>query len=130
MYDAVSGAMRFQNSKYTYLKNKGPIPAGEYTMDLSIDPNRLAKMDKAGNLYSGQGIERIPQGFLDSNPWGNYRVRLNPSSGTITHGRTNFYIHDSHKGFTRGCIETETAFFIKLLEYRKNSSKLTLYVKY
>jgi len=130
LYRAVSGFRGYQNPKFASLSNLGPIPEGAYNINLTLDPNRFAQIDASGNLYSNNGIERIPEGFLDSNPWGTFRARLNPLPGTNTYGRTNFYIHNSSKGYTHGCIEIESAFFNKLLDYRKIHSSITLYVNY
>ena len=131
VYNGVSGMIGFQNPKYTNLKNKGPIPEGGYSIDLTLDPNRTAKIaDKQGKLVDNYGIEKIPEGHLASNPWGHMRARLMPLKGTNTFGRTGFYFHDSIKGFTHGCIEVDSFFFDRLLEYQKSHSSINLYVTY
>jgi len=131
VFSAVSGYLGYQKPKYTYLRNRGPIPQGAYSINLNLDPNRYAKLRNNGFTISGIGIEKIPKGFLASNPWGNMRARLEPLTGTDLLGRDNdFYIHDSHKGYTHGCIEVEPAFFKRLLDYRRANEIIEVYVMY
>ena len=40
-------------------------------------------------------------------------------------GRSDFYIHNSHKGYTHGCIEVSDSFFTKLKEIREKYSHVT-----
>ena len=70
--------------------------------------------------------------------WGTMRVRLTPVSGQMF-GRSGFYLHNSHKGFSHGCIEvgsgpSSTDFFSALVQYALSPSQgrnmLTLGVKY
>jgi hypothetical protein len=42
----------------------------------------------------------------------------------------NFYLHDSHKGYTHGCIETETDVFWKLRLIRMTQPSIKVTVKY
>ncbi len=119
------------------LKDQGPIPSGLYRLSLAVRKN-VATVDKSGQMVSqatsGYGIERIPQQFQDS--WGANRVGLELIQLHVKceERRDNFYIHDSHKGFTHGCIETETSFFTELYNYATNQKgrkpTLTLLVKY
>lgn len=69
--------------------------------------------------------------------WGRNRARMEPADSAtkskcspITRG--GFYIHDSTKGYSHGCIETETRIFPLLRAYNKatNKSKIILRVKY
>ena len=64
--------------------------------------------------------------------WGMNRIALSPHSKTKTLGRGGFYIHDSQKLYTHGCIEVEPRFFDILRNYMKDHkrSKLYIHVKY
>ena len=73
---------------------------------------------------------------MDTN-WGTMRVRLAPTSGNMFK-RDGFYLHNSHKGFSHGCIEVGstfegTDFFSSLLlraSELRSGSKLSLRVTY
>jgi len=65
--------------------------------------------------------------------WGFNRVALLPVVGRVSApGRSGFYIHDSAKSYTHGCIETELQFFNDLIVWIKANpnAKLQLTVKY
>ena len=88
---AVSGVKGYQNPSFSSLSNKGPIPAGTYTLDPSTIDFR--------NFY-----ENFAAG------WGNAYVNLIPEPGTITFGRTGFNLHGSlpGNGFgSLGCIDLD-----------------------
>ena len=136
-YNATSGLPNYQNANYQNLPNKGPIPAGTYNINLSLNYERYAEVyDDTGELKSGQGIQRIPEsytstkGIVYSYPgWGTVRARLEPVSGNM-YGRHSFYIHDSHKGYTHGCIEVDGTFFNRLIDYSFSNSNIKMYVRY
>jgi hypothetical protein len=70
--------------------------------------------------------------------WGEHRVRLEPDAETAhriaieCNSRGGFYLHDSHKGFTHGCIEVEPGFFVRLQHYVRlvKETKMLVIVKY
>ncbi len=82
----------------------------------------------------GDGIQKLPTIHngerVDTSDWGTMRARLNEQPGTKTFGRHNFYIHNSNKGFSSGCIEIGKGFFPKLLTYAKYYGSIDLSVKY
>jgi len=130
----------YRNSKYQFTKVKvnedgeekeisvGPIPEGNYSINLSLDPNRDWQLDKKGNSIPGTGIEQIGTNYPN---WGTIRARLEIDPGTNTKGRDYFYFHNSRKGYSHGCVETEGNVFRKLYEYRKNGNpKIRLKVSY
>jgi len=146
---ATSGSLGHQNSSVEEQKFRdykkdigGPIPAGNYAINLVPGPDRIANHDRTtGELVrnnNGGGIERIPESVtLDDGSvyeypgWGTIRARLDPMPGTNTYGREGFYLHDSNKGHTHGCIETSTVLFDKyLLPYRNGHSNVQLRVGY
>lgn len=148
-YKATSGlfvdaAHDYRNSRYERLKDKGPLPEGKYWIALLPNPKRIAKADKnSGEILANKdgGIERIPDIFVRADGstiiypgWGKTRARLFADKATNTFGRSNFYLHDSHKGYSHGCIEVEHAFFEKLIAERSTSlhkfSKIALHISY
>ncbi len=141
-YPASSGLKDNQNDyRFSMWQNheNGPLPEGGYKVNLQPSPDRIAKYDsKANTLITNPngGIERIPQDTKTVNfsqGWGTIRARLDPMSTTDLHGRvpkTSFYLHDSSKGFTHGCVETSNALFNKLLNYRKTHAAISVYAVY
>lgn len=43
--------------------------------------------------------------------------------------RGGFYLHDSTKGYSHGCIEVELGLFVQLRIYSKKTKKKTLIIK-
>lgn len=130
----------YRNSAYQFTKvtvneggvvktiNVGPIPDGHYSINLSLNPNRNWKLDKNGNSIPGFGIEQIGSGYPE---WGTVRARLEILSGTNTQGRDFFYFHNSVKGYSHGCIETQTGLFTRLYELKKGGARqIKVRVKY
>ena len=131
-YKAVSGGLDFQNKKYQNQK-PGPIPEGAYTINLSLNPNRVATRYEGNLFYNDVGIMKVPNWMKvqSLNPWGNTMARLEPVKGTNLWGReNNFYMHDSNKGYTSGCIEVQSSFFARLLDYRQSNPSIMLFVFY
>ena len=132
-YNATSGLPNYQNSQYQKMKDRGPIPAGTYKIDLSLNSEREASVyDNSGELKPGQGIERIPDRYVSTSGtvysypgWGQRRAKLTPVSGNM-YGRGAFYIHDSHKGYTHGCIEVDSRFFNRLINYGFFNSNINI----
>lgn len=139
-YNATSGYIGYQKAKLSKLKDIGPAPEGKYWILLAPNPNRVAKADsKSGLLLSNSngGIERIPShtvtidgGYATYRSWGTIRARLFPDAKTNTFGRSNFYLHDSHKGHSHGCIEVENHLFERLIRVRNKFTKIALMVNY
>ena len=130
---ATSGLNGFQNPQNTGLKDRGPVPAGDYSINLVPDPNRTAKADRnTGELTSNKdgGIEIVPPSFTTRNGtvvtypgWGTWRARLNPKPKTDTKKRNYFYFHNSKKGYSHGCIETCDELLNALKDYRNDGNK-------
>lgn len=107
----------------------GPVPQGRYSISLIEEPSRRVRWGKNAT-NSAHGIQMFglwPDGTSESPNWGTWRARLDPSAGTNTYGRGNFYLHDSGKGFTHGCVETNKSGGRKLLnqliKYRSSGHK-------
>lgn len=127
-YKATSGLEGFQMPRQQCVANKGPVPTGLYTFAL-VEDKKLAQDDGTGicQLKPSPKIQRIPRGAYagDCEPywaqWGVFRVRLEPLDRATNERckpwRGGFYLHDSIKGYSHGCIEIETKFFHELLSY-------------
>lgn len=138
------GDTDWRESKYMCVVDHGPIPEGKYSLGTFIDPQKYSKDNGSGtcDLRASGYIQQIPRGAMAGEceqywiNWGNNRVALEPEDAAARHGcnpgRGGFYIHDSVKGYTHGCIEVQTAFFNDLYSYASTSKRkrLTLKVKY
>ncbi|HBT73570.1 MAG TPA: hypothetical protein DEB37_15385 [Lysinibacillus sp.] len=137
-FPATSGDRGYQNSSNQNVPNAGPVPEGTYNVNLSLDPNRTVKLNpNTADTLPGNGIEKIPSTFRTNSGvtysfpgWGTVRARLSPIKGTNTYGRSNFYLHDSHKGYSHGCIEVGKGFFPKLIQYSKTHLSINVIVRY
>jgi hypothetical protein len=140
-----------EDYRYAYYQNlmdHGPLPEGTYRVMARLDPgHEYAHFRAKGCELEASGyIEKIPRGgSLGGGPtrttagdcepfwqnWGNTRVALAPIKIAYP-GRSGFYLHDSTKGFSHGCIETETRFFEFLIRLVKSRPRLTvtLHVSY
>jgi hypothetical protein len=143
------GTYDFRTAAEQATKNAGPIPEGYYSFSLRIAGDAtVSRLDRHGQpaaLDTRQGIEALPDHMVGPDKkirevnvaeWGHDRVRLNNLH--IDHpkarGRGGFYLHDSTKGYTHGCVEVDTMFFTRLRAYAKEKAKtrhsLILRVKY
>ena len=120
----------------------GPIPEGVYKVFLG---DKGAAADDGTNsctLIPAKGIQTIPRGAaagmcepLWAN-WGDNRARLEPADvatrAKCRPRRGGFYLHDSVKGYTHGCIEVEGRIFSLLRNHHKitKAQTLTLRVAY
>jgi len=99
--------------------NEGPVPTGKYRILAQFDPQQTTYDQANALLKNGedsvtgpyknfrQGIQRLPvtpDGSPHSPAWGENRVRMEPLF-KVPADRGGFYLHDSHKGSTSGCIE-------------------------
>jgi hypothetical protein len=150
-YKATSGYPGHQDTSQQH-QELGPVPEGKYSVNLKPDPNRVAQANTdAGadhSLYSAEGIQRIPDHVdtpdgtysygangtsrnANGGGWGDNRARLDPANNTDTAGRSNFYIHDSQKGYSHGCVETQTGLINDMKAYRATGAKsIDVIVKY
>ena len=119
----------------------GPLPTGNYHINLVNNGTAGIVPDPENGglkLESKEGIQNIPSeftpfgnGYYDwQASWGKKRARLEPEAGNQMFGRGGFYIHDSSKGFTHGCIETESAIFILLTNYMRQNGSIDVRVNY
>ncbi len=137
----------YQSTANICVQEYGPVPPGDYKLNLWMDPD-IAKLDpKTCALKPSWKIQSIPRGpaaktpYIDCEPyvanWGVHRVRFEPAD-SVTKAvcapvyRGGFYLHDSAKGFSHGCIEVETKFFTRLKSYasKRVKNRLKLIIKY
>jgi hypothetical protein len=143
VFKATSGLTDHQNASEQTHADEGPIPEGLYWFPLIIGKD--ATMVGPGVLDDRQGIERLPATFhfgdtdYENFAWGPDRVRLNvvQISDPKAYNRDGFYLHDSTKGFSHGCIEVDPHFFLKLRDFvampakkRGGQTRLIVKVKY
>jgi RHS repeat-associated protein len=138
VYDNLTGE-DYRNAQYQDKPFLGPVPSGWYRINLKPNPWRIAKVDPSTKQHIPSrhgGIELITDyhagGVTYTYPeWGTIRARLEPLKGTNTFGRSLFYFHNSAKGYSRGCIETSTALFGHLINYRALGNKyIKVFIKY
>ena len=139
-FKATSGLPGFQNSTHSCTPDSGPIPEGFYK--IFISDNGTAADDGTGfcTIKPSWGIQKIPRENEagDCEPfwanWGNTRARMEPADITTKNRcapimRSGFYLHDSTKGYSHGCIEVENRIFPILQSHHKNTKKSTLIIK-
>jgi len=139
-FRASSGLPGSQNSSQQCVPDSGPIPEGQYKVYLS--DHGQAKDDGRGlcSIKPSWGIQSIPRGAAAGQcdtfwaNWGRNRARMEPADtatkikcAPITRG--GFYLHDSTKGYSHGCIEIETQVFPLLRKYHTDTSKSTLLMR-
>ena len=138
-FPATSGQDCYQFARFQKVKDEGPIPEGSYTINLSLKANRFAQVSKDGDIIPGEGIQKIPEisdtnwGYDFTEDWGTMRARLIPDYiAKNKYNRGNFYIHNSNKGYSSGCIESgyKNQLFPMLIEYGKTQPKISVIVKY
>ena len=132
---------------------EGPIPEGTYRLESFIVSKKMSYgvVGGACNLYRGPGgIQEVTTKTKGTDPggscielWGPNRVRLvahdQVAQKACSGSRSGFYIHDSSKGGSSGCIEVGSGFFQQLRTWTKTnnpknrkkiSSPMLLVVKY
>jgi RHS repeat-associated protein len=102
---ATSGQPNFQSPKNQSDQDRGPLPEGLYRINLMLNPNRIVAVTPNNESYADYGVQRLPGNNPDSD-WGTWRARLEKVKLNQPTPRNNFYLHNSHKGYTHGCVET------------------------
>lgn len=132
-FRATSGLPGYQHPDHKCLKDNGPVPEGYYRVFLA--DLGTAKSTNSGDcrLIPSWGIEKIPRGAEAGacEPywanWGMNRARLEPANiatqSACSPVRGGFYIHDSQKGYSHGCIEVEPRFFSHLRAFSQGAQK-------
>lgn len=154
IFSASSGSLAIASAQNQ--PDNGPVPEGIYRFSARLDPLQ-STVDQANAALpkepgpdgpisnTRQGIQFLPIGGNPASPlvypnWGSMRVRLEPTTA-LSSQRGGFYLHNSAKGYTHGCVEvgksvelTRQDFFRLIVEYAtsRTISKtfLMLKVKY
>jgi len=147
IFRATSGGRRSQSADKQCDRETGPIPEGGYFLWLREDPSQPEPNDLC-KLSPTWGLQTIPRGQAAGqcepywSAWGYNRIRLVPLDQkarlACSEPRDGFYIHDSTKGYTHGCIEVEPRFFqilrhvvsLAATSNAHDTKKLRLLVKY
>jgi hypothetical protein len=140
-YRATTGYKGYQNPKDQKIRDAA-IPEGTYWARLIdggaarvIGPDNLDKRDALTSFPAEDDSGRL----YNAPEWGTDRIRLNADDPKKTFGRGGFYLHDSRKGYSHGCIEVQESFFDDLRAFMATPAytklswakkKLTLTVKY
>jgi hypothetical protein len=141
-FKATSGLPGYQMPDKQCVKDNGPIPEGLYKV--LVKDRGVARDDGTGqcNLSPGWGVQTIPRGAAAGScepywaNWGTNRARMEPADARTRTAcspiRGGFYLHDSTKGFSHGCIEVEARFFttLRTRSARNAPSHFLLKVKY
>lgn len=131
IFKATSGLPGYQLPKHQCVKENGPIPEGFYKVFLADRGTAKSDNGEECTLSPAWGVEKIPRGVAAGKceeywaNWGNNRVRLEPADietqRACTPTRGGFYIHDSSKGYSHGCIEIERTFFPHLKSHARTN---------
>jgi hypothetical protein len=130
-YPATSGLKDesgdYRAANFQTQKDHGPIPDGRYALHLT--KASAAQVQQVGpgqyELLSADGIQdieqiKLPGGSMGhSSAWGDNRVKLHTLhiDNAAARNRGGFFIHDSHKGYTHGCVEVAPQFFHDLRRF-------------
>lgn len=140
IFNASSGLPYLQNSSEMCNSNGGPLPEGYYKVFLTEMGTALDDGKGVCNLQPAWGIQSIPRGAAAGRceprwaNWGVNRARMEPADSKTKNRcspvmRGGFYLHDSVKGFSHGCIEVDKVIFSKLRSFHKQTKKQFLIVK-
>lgn len=127
-YRGTSGLPGYQSPKFETVPDNGPIPTGTYRIPIYLNGSAQDDGSATCRLESGWGLQAVPghgshqsydgQDCWDAfwQNWGPHRLQLTRKTGTANAApnRSGFYLHDSGKGFSHGCIEIESSFFVDL----------------
>jgi hypothetical protein len=123
-FKATSGLLGHQDPAQQCIGDAGPIPEGSYYLLLHEDTDRAAANMEQCRLFAASYLQSIPRGQEAGDceavwaNWGTNRIRLLPADPETLRAckprRNGFYLHDSTKGFSHGCIEIEGRFFSAL----------------
>jgi len=100
-WEGTSGREGYQNSESQKLKDKGPIPEGQY----KVDPARTQSISDISTWDRTKGTFGRGSWPGLENSWGEQRTWLTPSAGTNTFGRSGFTIHGGAVPGSAGCID-------------------------
>lgn len=139
-FKATSGLEGSQLPAEQCKRDAGPVPEGLYKVYLVELGAAVDDGTGVCALRPARGIQSIPRGSKagECEPywanWGFNRARMEPAD-IATRARCKpvmrggFYLHDSTKGYTHGCIEVEGRLFPILRNHHKLTKAQTLTLK-
>ena len=143
LFRASSGLPGLQVASEMCNPQGGPLPEGIYRIFIAERGDAVEEGTELCKLRPGWGIQTIPQGTSAGScqqewaNWGVNRARMEPYDSKTAQRcnpifRGGFYLHDSMKGFSHGCIEVDRIIFSKLREQWKLTKKpfLLIEIKY
>jgi hypothetical protein len=117
----------------------GPVPPGYYKVLLADRGQAQDDGTQQCALKPAWGMQAIPRGAAAGEcegywaNWGWNRARMEPADeatrSRCTPMRGGFYLHDSVKGYSHGCIEVEGRIFPLLRTYVRSSQKASMILK-
>lgn len=139
-FKATSGKPKYQVPNNQCIPDKGPVPEGYYKIFIS---DHGAAKDDGRNMCAlkpSWGIQEIPRGAAAGKcepfwaNWGGNRARMEPADQKTKVkcapiNRGGFYLHDSTKGYSSGCLEVENRIFPLLRKYNQNHGKGVIILK-
>lgn len=146
-FRATSGMPGMQHPRLQCDPRGGPLPEGSYFFRLRED-GAPARAGSNCTLLPAWYLQTIPRDAVAGTceqywiNWGRNRVRLMPADRETARAcqprRGGFYLHDSTKGYSHGCIEVEGRFFdvlrqevaAVLRQRSRSADKLMLLVRY
>ncbi len=138
-FKATSGLPHLQKPELQCIEN-ATIPEGLYKVFLADRGPAQDKREGHCELQPAWGMQTIPRGLAAGKcerywaGWGLHRARMEPFDAATKlkctpRMRGGFFLHDSTKGYSHGCIEVEGHLFSMLENYRRSSKKNTLTIK-
>lgn len=144
-WQAMSGQPDYQSAKYTNVRDKGPIPQGNYILrkgtGQEYDNNLIHKLNRRlvryGNDKNNNSIASwVARGVsLDDwtvapVSWGHQRVPIQPLKNTDTFGRDSMYVHGGESFGSGGCIDTAKGMKDFYKDYKRYNEDIPLEIKY
>lgn len=139
VFKATSGMTGYQLPELQCTPERGPVPEGHYYVPLIVGGK--AEDDGSGicQLKPSWQLQKIPRG-ADAGicepywaNWGKNRIRIVPGDPVTKNKckphRGGFYLHDSTKGYSHGCIEVEQRFFDVLRRFIRHTKKKKLLLR-
>ncbi len=130
-WNGVSGMKGYQSYEFQHLKNKGPLPEGEYDVKQDEYSKMIPFFSEIWWRYGPKIMGRKTgswQGGADA--WGTQKIGLNPSGNQEMYGRGGFFIHGGKYPGSSGCIDLTGVNDNFMETFLKLDKDLPLEVKY
>ena len=127
-WTAMLGNKKYQDKKYTDVKNLGPLPEGVW----NVNQDRYQNYDETQTTITQNVKNYLWRGqWKGGKPaWGNHRVWVEPDKSTDNQGRTDLSIHGGWTFGSAGCIDLADGMDDFADMYRKYGKNMKLKVKY